>query len=193
MLFRSTPIILRVPGPHAISNFLLAASIALALGISIGSAAARAPSLRSGDNRGAVKRLHDDILLIDDTYNSNPKALLAAIATLSLAQDRRRVACVGAMLELGPTSPELHREAGRAMGSRVDLLIGVGSLAREITEGASSLPPQARMFFESSLDLAAQVAGLVKSRDAVLVKGSRGVHMERVVEALLAAHPVVPA
>jgi UDP-N-acetylmuramoyl-tripeptide--D-alanyl-D-alanine ligase len=140
-----------------------------------------------------VKRLQDDILLIDDTYNSNPKALLSAIETLSLAQDRRRVACVGEMLELGPTGPGLHREVGRAMGSQVDLLIGVGSLAREIIEGASSLPPQAKMFFESSLDLAARVADLAQSRDAFLVKGSRGVRMERVVEALVAAHPVVPA
>lgn len=183
---------LSVPGPHAISNFLLAAAVAGALGISAETVAERARLLKSADNRGAVKHLQDDILLIDDSYNSNPRALLSAIDTLFLAKDRRRVACIGEMLELGPSGPQLHREAGAAIGSRIDLLLGVGTLAREIVLGASSLPPQAKRVFENSVDLASNIAQLVKSRDAVLVKGSRGVRMERVVEALVAAHPGMP-
>ena len=182
---------LKVPGPHAISNFLAAAAVALALGIPVATLAERAGLLRTSGNRGAVKRLQDDILLIDDTYNSNPKALLSAIETLALAKDRRKVACIGEMLELGATSAQLHRDAGEAIGARVDLLLGVGALANEIAAGASSLPPQAKRVFETSVELAANISSLVKSRDAVLVKGSRGVRMERVVEALVAAHPGV--
>jgi len=184
---------LPAPGPHAISNFLAAAAAAEALGIPAEAIAERARLLKPGGNRGAVKRLRDDILLIDDTYNSNPRALLSAIETLALAKDRRKVACIGEMLELGESAAMLHREAGAALGGRVDLLLGVGSLANEIVLGASSLPPQAKQVFENSIELAANIGSLVKSHDAVLVKGSRGVRMERVVEALEAAHPGVPA
>ena len=184
---------LAAPGPHAISNFLAAAAAAEALGLPGEAIAERARLLKPGDNRGAVKRLRDDILLIDDTYNSNPKALLSAIETLALAKDRRRVACVGEMLELGESSAQLHRDAGAALGPRVDLLLAVGTLAKEIVTGASSLPPEARRVFENSIELAANIASLVKSHDAVLVKGSRGVRMERVVEALVKAHPGAPA
>jgi UDP-N-acetylmuramoyl-tripeptide--D-alanyl-D-alanine ligase len=184
---------LPVPGPHAISNLLAAAVVALTLGLPLETVAAAASHLKPASNRGAVKRLEDDILLIDDSYNSNPKALLSAIDTLSLARDRRRVACLGEMLELGPKGPALHREAGAAIGARVDLLLGVGGLAREILEGASALPKEARRAFETSADLAAEINDLVRAGDAVLVKGSRGVRMERVIEALLAAHPGGPA
>ncbi len=180
---------LEAPGPHAISNFLAAAAVAGALGMSAKEISDRARRLKPGGNRGAVKRLADDILLIDDTYNSNPKALLSAIETLALAKDRRKVACVGEMLELGETAAKLHREAGAALGGRVDLLLGVGALASEIVAGASSLPPEARKVFGTSLELAAHIPSLVRSHDAVLVKGSRGVRMERVVEALVKAHP----
>jgi UDP-N-acetylmuramoyl-tripeptide--D-alanyl-D-alanine ligase len=186
-------VFLPVPGPHAVSNFLLAAAIANALGVSAEAIALRARRLTPGGNRGAVTRLQDDILLIDDTYNSNPKALRAAIETLGLARGRRRVACIGDMLELGKSGPQLHREAGAAIGTRVDLLLGVGALAVDLIEGASALPPQAKQVFADSVELASRITTLVQSHDAVLVKGSRGTHMERVVDALLAAYPEIPA
>ena len=180
---------LEAPGPHAIANFLAAAAVAEALGIGAREIAERSRLLRPSGNRGAVKRLADDILVIDDTYNSNPRALLSAIETLSLAKGRRKVACVGEMLELGESSAKLHRDAGAALGGRVDLLLGVGGLAKELVLGASTLAPEAKRVFETSVELAANISSLVKSHDAVLVKGSRGVRMERVVEALVAAHP----
>lgn len=186
-------VFLPVPGPHAISNFLAAAAVGQALGLSLEEIAGRARYLAPGPNRGEVKRLPDDILLIDDSYNSNPRALLSAIETLALASDRRKVACLGDMLELGPTSATLHREAGAALGPRVDLLLCAGALAGEIAAGARELPEAAKQVFADSAELAARVNDLVRSRDAVLVKGSRGARMERVVESLVAAHPGVPA
>jgi UDP-N-acetylmuramoyl-tripeptide--D-alanyl-D-alanine ligase len=180
---------LPVPGPHAISTLLAATVVATSLGLSLQIIATAARELKPASNRGAVQRLRDDILLIDDSYNSNPRALLSAIDTLALARDRRRVACLGEMRELGPQGPQLHREAGAAIGARVDLLLGVGALAKEILEGASALPDEAKRAFETSADLAAEINSLVQTHDAVLVKGSRGVRMERVVEALTAAHP----
>ena len=184
---------LPVPGPHAISNFLAAAVVGQALGIPLETIAERASRLQPSGNRGALRRLRGDILLIDDTYNSNPRALGAAIETLALATDRRKVACLGDMLELGPTGAHLHRQAGAALGRRVDLLLCVGALAQEIAKGADRIPEDAKRVFADSGELAASVAGLVKSRDAVLVKGSRGMRMERVVAAIEAAHPGGPA
>ncbi len=180
---------LPVPGPHAVKNFLAAAAVALTLGLSIEDVARRAPRLRPGANRGTVRRLRDDIVLIDDTYNSNPLALLSAVETLALARDRRRVACIGDMLELGAQGPALHREAGAVIGTRVDLLLGVGPLARELVEGAVALPASAKKVFADSTELAGAIASFVVPHDAVLVKGSRGVRMERVVAALVSAHP----
>jgi UDP-N-acetylmuramoyl-tripeptide--D-alanyl-D-alanine ligase len=184
-----TKVSLPVPGPHAIQNLLAAAAIAMALGIPADAIASRASLLKPGDKRGVVKRLSDDILLIDDSYNSNPKALLAAVETLALATDRRRVACVGDMLELGAEGPRLHREAGAAIGPRVHLLLGVGPLGAEIVKGADSLPSEARKTFADSGALADSIATFVRGHDAILVKGSRGARMERVVEALTRAHP----
>jgi UDP-N-acetylmuramoyl-tripeptide--D-alanyl-D-alanine ligase len=180
---------LPVPGPHAIRNFLTAAAIAVALGIPADTIASRARLLKPADKRGVVTRLQDDILLIDDSYNSNPRALLAAVDTLALATDRRRVACVGDMLELGTDGPRLHREAGAAIGPRVHLLLGVGALGAEIVKGADSLPLEARKTFPDSGALADTIATLVRGHDAILVKGSRGARMERVVDALTRAHP----
>ena len=188
-----TPVHLPVPGPHAITNFLVAAAIADALGVTQDAVVERARLLRPASGRGAVKRLRDDILLIDDSYNSNPKALLSAVETLALAKDRRRVACVGDMLELGESGPRLHREAGAALAARVDLLLGVGSLGAEVVTGASTLPDVAKRTFANSAELASSIGDLVRGHDAVLVKGSRGARMERVVEALVSAHPEMTA
>ena len=184
---------LNIPGPHAVSNFLASATIALVLGLAPEAIAERAPLLKSPGNRGGLKRLSDDIVLIDDSYNSNPRAVIAAIDTLALATNRRRVACLGDMLELGSQGPELHRSTGAAIASKVDLLLGVGPLGAEMVRGARTLPPGSKKVFSDSTALAAQIGALVNAHDALLVKGSRGVRMERVVEALVAAHPQVSA
>jgi UDP-N-acetylmuramoyl-tripeptide--D-alanyl-D-alanine ligase len=77
------------------------------------------------------------------------------------------------------------------MNGRVDLILGVGPLCRELVAGASSLSNAARLSFDTSADLAAVVAGHLRAQDAILVKGSRGIRMERVVDAIVAAHPPV--
>ena len=148
-----------------------------------------ASSLEPAANRGRVKRLADEILLIDDTYNANPKAMRAALETLALAHGRRRVACLADMLELGPDGPALHREVGAALAGRADLLLTAGPLAREIAAGSESLPPEARISFDDAAALATAVPRHLRARDAILVKGSRGMRMERVVDAIVAAFP----
>jgi UDP-N-acetylmuramoyl-tripeptide--D-alanyl-D-alanine ligase len=98
------------------------------------------------------------------------------------------VAVLGDMRELGPTGPRLHRERGRALAGRVDALAVVGPLAREILEGAleAGIPVASLHHFATAADAAAAVGELVRPGDAVLVKGSRGVKLEAVVDAIAA-------
>ena len=126
--------------------------------------------------RGEQIELPDGGLLIADCYNANPVSMRAALAHLvEVADGRRTVAVLGAMAELGPSAPELHREVGAAAArSGIDLVIGVGELARGY--GGT-------WFADRDAALAA-LAELLAPADAVLVKGSRSMGLEAVVEAI---------
>jgi UDP-N-acetylmuramoyl-tripeptide--D-alanyl-D-alanine ligase len=176
------------PGPHHVQNFLAAAAAAHALGVPPEAMAEAAPRMRPAPHRGEVKRLGQGVTLIDDSYNASPEAAKAAILALGMAGGRRRVAFLGEMLELGPTSPDLHREVGEAVAGRVDVLVAVGGQAAALVEGArrGGLAAEALHAFAESTSAAAAAGALVAAGDAVLVKGSRGVRMERIVEALVA-------
>jgi UDP-N-acetylmuramoyl-tripeptide--D-alanyl-D-alanine ligase len=173
-------------GPHFVQNFLAAAAAAHVLGVSAEAMAQAALSLRPARHRGEVVRLGEGVTLLDDCYNSSPEALEAAVAALALVPGRRRVAVLGDMLELGPSGPALHREGGRALAGRVDALLGVGPLAKEIVEGAREAGLTALEHFATAADAVAALPALVRPGDAVLVKGSRGVKLEAVVAALAA-------
>lgn len=179
---------LPLPGAHYVSDFLAAAAAAHHLGVADEAIVAAAPSLRAAARRGQVVELADGITLVDDAYNSNPVAVEAAVEALELLRPSgggRRVAFLGDMLELGSTGPELHRRTGRLVGPRVDVLVAVGALAAHLAEGARAKGGPAVHLFAGSEEAAAAAAGLVRPGDAVLVKGSRGVRMERVSEALV--------
>jgi UDP-N-acetylmuramoyl-tripeptide--D-alanyl-D-alanine ligase len=184
---RTVDVALPLAGPHFLENFLAAAAVAHVLGVTPETMAESASELVPAPHRGEVRRLAEGIILIDDSYNSSPEALAASVVALSLAPARRRVAVLGDMLELGETGPELHRESGRALGGRVDAVIGVGPLAKEIVAGAreAGLAEDALVHFDDSAAAAAAVGDLVRAGDGVLVKASRGIRLETVVEALV--------
>jgi UDP-N-acetylmuramoyl-tripeptide--D-alanyl-D-alanine ligase len=177
---------LPLPGPHFLMNFLAAAAVAHRLGVGMAAIAETAATLKAASHRGEVVALGEGITLLDDCYNSNPTAVEAAVTALGLAARGRRVAFLGDMLELGPTGPDLHRQTGEKVGGRLDLLVAVGALAGGFLEGArrAGLAPSALAAFPDSESAAAAAPGLVRSGDAVLVKGSRGVRMEAIVDAL---------
>jgi UDP-N-acetylmuramoyl-tripeptide--D-alanyl-D-alanine ligase len=179
---------LPLSGPHFVMNFLAAAAVAHRLGVTPSTIAAVATEMTPAAHRGEVLRLGQGITLIDDSYNSNPAAVEAATTALTMAGGGRRVAFLGDMLELGPSGRELHVETGRLLGVRVDVLVGVGPLAHALLEGASQAgaPPSGLHHFADSTQAAGAAAELVQAGDAVLVKGSRGVRMEAVVDALRA-------
>jgi UDP-N-acetylmuramoyl-tripeptide--D-alanyl-D-alanine ligase len=100
------------------------------------------------------------------------------------------VVFLGDMLELGPSGPDLHRETGSKLAGHADAVVGVGALGRLIAEGARKAGIREVHEFEDSAAAGAAAPGIVKEGDAVLVKGSRGARMERVVESVRAAFGV---
>ncbi len=187
---RSAPVMLPLPGRHNVSNFLGAAAAASALGVTAEEAASAASSLRPARHRGEVHLLADDILLYDDSYNSSPAALRAAWpAFLNAAGVRRKIAVIGEMLELGRKSRDFHFEAGRELGGRFDVLVAVRGDAAALAEGAltANVGTGTVVFATDASEAENVVNGLLRSGDAVFVKGSRGVGLDRLVDALAAS------
>ncbi|HET7746275.1 MAG TPA: UDP-N-acetylmuramoyl-tripeptide--D-alanyl-D-alanine ligase [Vicinamibacteria bacterium] len=180
---------LPLAGPHFVSNFLAAAAAAHHLGVSGEAIVEAASRMAPAKSRGQVVTLGRRITLLDDSYNSNPAAVDAAATALTMGAPGRRVAFLGDMLELGPTGPELHRETGAKLSGRMDVVVGVGALGRLIAEGAKKAGVAETHAFDDSEAAAQASPGLVREGDSVLVKGSRGARMEKVVEALRSAFP----
>jgi UDP-N-acetylmuramoyl-tripeptide--D-alanyl-D-alanine ligase len=131
--------------------------------------------------RGERVELAGAVVLINDCYNANPMSMRAALADLAETAPARRVAVLGDMLELGAGAPELHRAVGSYAGEQgVELLITVGPLAAEM---AAAFPGEAHVAADAEAAAHALFA-LLHDQDTVLVKGSRGVGLERVAEVL---------
>ena len=184
-------------GRHNVGNAL--AALAAASVWDVGAAEVRRmfPQLAPAKMRGEVMRFEAGFTLINDCYNSNPVALASMVDLLAAAPGyRRRILAAGEMLELGPGSPEFHREAGRRAAARgIDWIFGVQGNAESLVRGAIEAGhPEARTrFFASSEDAAKFLADFVTAGDLLLVKGSRGVRMERIVEALEARYALAGA
>ena len=189
---------LALPGRHSVENALAALAAASVWGIGAAEAADILRSIKVGEMRGRLLRFDAGFALINDSYNSNPVALAAMVDLLAHTRPktenyRRRILAAGEMLELGPESPNLHREAGRyAASQQIDCIVAVQGNAVQIANGAiaAGMPASQAHFFPDSSAAAAFVAGIVQPGDLVLVKGSRGVKMERIVESLRAKYPL---
>ena len=184
---------LPVPGRHAIYNALAALAAASVWNIGAAEAQGVFRTLRVPSMRGELLRFSNGAALINDSYNSSPAALHAMVSVLAATPNfRRRILAAGEMRELGAASLVLHREAGIFTGKtgNVDWVIGVEGNAEQIVEGAISagIPRAQTRFFASSDEAAKFLEELFATGDVLLVKGSRGVKMERIVEALLARY-----
>jgi len=169
-------------GKHNVYNVLAASAIAIEHGITPSEIAAALPSLQPADKRGQVVQL-GNITVLYDCYNSSPKALMAAADTLSAMPARRRIVVAGEMLELGPTGEHLHRECGRYMaGRKVDSLLGVRGLAKPMVEAASEAGMNAE-FVATPEEAGEWLAREAREGDVVLLKASRGVKLEKALEA----------
>ncbi len=181
---------LPLPGRHSIWNALAALAAASVWGIGAEEAAGVIANLTAGEMRGRLLKFGAGIAVINDSYNSNPVALEAMTELLTRTPGyRRRILAAGEMLELGPQSAELHRKAGQyAAEQGLDMVIGVQGNAAELVKGAleKGMAENCARFFASSSDAAEFIPDLLRAGDLLLVKGSRGVKMERIVEAVRA-------
>lgn len=177
------PVTFPLVGEHNIYNALAAAAAAMDRGISPSQAAAALSSIAPPDKRGQVLHLHG-ATIINDCYNSNPRALEAMIDTLASMKAERRILVVGEMLELGPTAETLHRECGtHAAEKKIDIVIGVRGMARAVAEAACGSGTQAQ-FVETPEQAGEWLARNLRPGDAVLLKASRGVKLERALDML---------
>ena len=183
----TTPLI----GTANLANILAATAVAVECDVPLAAIADRAGRLAPASRRGEVLRLARGVTVIDDSYNANPTATKRALAVLGEARDRsRRIAILGEMLELGDQAVALHEDVGRAAAAaKVDVVIAVGGeSARAMAEAAVEAGMgRASVRHVATSDAAADAAAsLVLAGDLVLVKGSRGVRTDRVVDRLKA-------
>jgi UDP-N-acetylmuramoyl-tripeptide--D-alanyl-D-alanine ligase len=178
---------LAMSGQHNLSNALAAAAVGVTFGMSAEQIAEGLSTARPPKMRGEIVDFAAGFTVIDDSYNSNPRSLLNMVRTMAEARGGRKrlLVIAGEMLELGPEEASLHRAAGREIAETgVNMLWGVRGLAREIIGGANEGGLSQTRFFDSSEEAANEIVKEVQEGDLVLVKGSRGVATEKVVNAL---------
>jgi UDP-N-acetylmuramoyl-tripeptide--D-alanyl-D-alanine ligase len=169
---------LNLLGRHNISNAMAAIAVGLEAGIPLEECAAAVGRLHPPDKRGEILHVRG-ATIINDCYNSNPEALKSMIATLAGMPAKRRILVAGEMLELGTEAARLHRESGQAAGQHgIDLVIGVRGNAHYIVEGARQAGALA-LFLPSPLEAGNWLQAEIREGDAVLLKASRGVGLER--------------
>ena len=173
-------------GRYNVENCLAAAACASHLGVSLAEIRAGLMTVDPLAGRGIVHRLSADRVVIDDSHNSNPVALSRALESARALPAKRHWVVLGDMLELGEGAADYHLAAGReAAELGFEPVIGVGELAREIVAGAGEADTQG-LWFEDALEAARELRDRLEPGDVVLVKGSRGVALEGVVDSLLA-------
>ena len=186
----ATPLV----GRTNVANVLAAMAVAIEFGVPLEAMAEKASALKPAPRRGEVLKLSHGVTVIDDTYNANPTATTRALDVLARTPKdlatSRRIAVLGEMLELGDRSVALHEAVGRAAANAsVDALIAVGGVpAAALADAAirAGLPRASVQHFTTSEEAADAAAALVAPGDLVLVKGSRGVRTDRVVDRLKA-------
>lgn len=179
-----------VPGEHNIKDALAAIAVGEELKIGHDDIRGALAGFKAPEKRSNVIPSRRGFIVIDDTYNASPASVKSAVKTLSMMEGDRKIAVLGDMLELGDHGIEAHLEIGRtAKECGIDMLVAVGELAKLIARGAidAGMPISAVSEFEDSAQAAREVPSKVRERDVVLVKGSRAVKMERIVEGLLGA------
>src|SRR5271157_6119 len=180
---RECELTLRLLGAHNASNALAGLAVALEAGVGLDEAVAALASLTAGDKRGQVMEIGGATLL-NDSYNSNPEALRSMIRTLAARPAHRRILVAGEMLELGEQGPALHAACGRAAAEAgLDLVVGVGGNAEHLAAAACT-GGVASLFLPDAEAAGRWLGQNLQPGDGVLVKGSRGVHLERAIEAV---------
>jgi UDP-N-acetylmuramoyl-tripeptide--D-alanyl-D-alanine ligase len=168
-------------GIHSVRCALAAAAVCHELSIGVAQIASAMGCARPSSGRGRCINLTNGIRLIDDTYNSNPEALVAAVEAMEVHYQGRKFVIAGEMAELGEFSASLHQEAGRKIAPRIDQLWCVGSGAALLMKGAKSVRTLEGKLFESTIEVKEALLSAIKPNDVILIKGSRKIHLELIV------------
>jgi UDP-N-acetylmuramoyl-tripeptide--D-alanyl-D-alanine ligase len=175
-------------GAHYVMNALAAVALGSLYNISFDRMADCLGKLQAAAMRGQILRFSKGFAVIDDSYNSNPNALMQMIEAISRVPSfARRILAAGEMLELGSASDRLHFDCGEyAAARRIDMVIGIQGAAREIVRAAiaSGIPEERARFFPDAGVAADFIENSLKKGDLLLVKGSRGVHTEKIIRSL---------
>ncbi|MFW6060105.1 MAG: UDP-N-acetylmuramoyl-tripeptide--D-alanyl-D-alanine ligase [Phycisphaeraceae bacterium] len=181
---------LSLPGEHAAHNAAAAAQVARWLGVSDDHVAAALARVEPVPGRFQVRTV-GELTLIHDAYNANPESVRAALSTMAgqWPEAKRRVFVFGDMMELGDAAAEAHREVGRWAGQMEDgpvLLVAIGALATFAAAEANRVQPAMQVYAWPAWDdaLPQRVAELLEPGDVVLLKGSRGMALERLIPAI---------
>ena len=172
-------------GAHGVLNMLAGIAAARAFGVPAGGLREAVATFTSGHMRGE-KSVLNEIVVFNDCYNSNPEAMRTMIDVLAAENAARRIAVVGEMLELGQSAEPLHRGVGSYLACRgIDVVIGIRGAARFTVDEAvkAGLSDSAAFFFEDPVEAGGLLRGMLRKGDAVLFKGSRGVRVEKALEA----------
>ncbi len=174
---------LHLLGRHNGANAMAGLAVALEAGVDLAAAVNALESLTAGDKRGEVIEFNGATLL-NDSYNSNPEALRSMIRTLAARTATRRILVAGEMLELGEHAPALHADCGKAAAEAgIDVVVGVRGNATHIATAACA-GGVSSIFLPDAEAAGEWLKQNLAAGDLVLVKGSRGVHLERAIEAL---------
>lgn len=173
-------------GRHNVENALAAAGVGWALGVPFADIAAGLAGVELTPMRLEITEIPGaGVKIINDTYNANPGSTRAALSVLAeVGAGRRRIAVLGDMLELGEAGPASHRKIGSLAAGTADYLVAVGELAAHYISGAleAGMPAGRTAHFASRGEAASFLKELLRPGDVVLVKGSRGMRMEEIVE-----------
>lgn len=175
-------------GNHNILNALAASAVGVSCGMKTAEIAESLESVATPPNRGEILHFAKGFTVINDTYNSNPKALISMVKTLvdGAGSAKRKIVVAGEMGEQGEHAPQIHYELGKEIAAfGIDRLFGVQGLAEKLLEGAQEAGLSDVGFYENSAIAGEKFIEEVQAGDLILIKGSRGVRTEKVIEKLL--------
>jgi UDP-N-acetylmuramoyl-tripeptide--D-alanyl-D-alanine ligase len=188
---RELQFVLPLLGQHNVANAAAAIAVGATHEVSWEQIKAALSEMKPEKMRGQVVKFREGFAVVDDSYNSNPRALSEMIRFIGKLQGyQRKFLVAGEMLELGPEGPEMHRNCGReAARAGLEMIVAVQGLAKEILEGAHEVGMErSRLKFAPDAVEAGEIlARTVRKGDVVLIKGSRGVKLEQALNTLRAA------
>ncbi|HUP60174.1 MAG TPA: UDP-N-acetylmuramoyl-tripeptide--D-alanyl-D-alanine ligase [Thermoanaerobaculia bacterium] len=182
-----------LPGRHNLENLLAAIATARAVGISWEGIERGVRDVKPAYHRGVIVPLQrgtTGATIYDDTYNSNPYALKRALELMEQADVQgRRIAVIGDMLELGEQELQFHRDAGLAIPKSIDMIVGVGQRTNALLDGAREAGHEALHHFDDAQSAVDFLQHEIREGDLILIKGSRGIGLDKIVTTLEAGQP----